>query len=658
MSHWWRPNQQKSTNSRRFIHPTSIGLILMGCWACSSAIATSWDLWMVQWLERKYQSFCFELRGTVAPPENIIILAIEDGSLSAAQRYQNDPEKQQLFQLMKSWPWERAIYGEVIQKLMAGGAKTVAMDILFDLPSGYGEEDDRKLQQTLQQYPGKVTLAAAYLDSTGPEGAIAELFQPISALMTPSVSLGLVNFPPLEVEGKVRRLGYIYREQIIEPLKLKTLPSFAEAALTSAQITYPQPQGSDIFFYGRAGTFKQIPFWQVLDPDWWNIYLKEGTFKDKIVLIGPTAETAAFADLHRTPFSDKMPGVELHANAIATLIEDKSIAQAIPNPIGRGLFVLVVVGASGFCLSKLGKKPAVQLVSGLGIAIAWAGLSYLVFTYNYLILPGAVPGIAIALTSLSYLTIGAIANQLEKIRLRQTLERYVAAPVAAEILKQPDSFHSLLKGKKIRSVILFSDIRGFTTLSYKLPPEQLVAQLNTYFHVIVEVIIEAGGTLDKFIGDAVMAEFGFPISQGEKEDAMNAIRAALGMRKALVKLREEFTKAGKVPFFNGIGINFGEVIAGDIGSLRRSEYGVIGDAVNVASRVEGMTKKFATDILITESLYTLVKEEVEVICVGEHPLKGREESLVTLYSLIGLQGEDKILYYRVIEDLTSHLGHK
>jgi adenylate cyclase len=152
-----------------------------------------------------------------------------------------------------------------------------------------------------------------------------------------------------------------------------------------------------------------------------------------------------------------------------------------------------------------------------------------------------------------------------------------------------------------------------------------------------------------------MAEFGFPVSQGEKNDAMNAIRAALGMRQALAKLRSQFIQEGRNPFFNGIGINFGEVIAGDIGSLRRREYGVIGDTVNVASRVEGMTKKFQTDILITESLYQLVKDEVEVIGVGEHPLKGREENLVQLYSVVGLKGDDQTLYHQVIEDLHKHL---
>jgi adenylate cyclase len=350
-----------------------------------------------------------------------------------------------------------------------------------------------------------------------------------------------------------------------------------------------------------------------------------------------------------------MPGVEIHANAIATLSEGKSLIEAIPNPLLRGLLTFLGVTGVGVLLAILPKRHVGQLLWGLGSAIAYGGLSYLVFTYGYLILPTAIPVVAIALTGFSYFIVGAGFDQLEKLRLRHTLERYVAAPVVQEILKQPDDFHALLKGKKLKAAVLFSDIRGFTTLSYKLPPEQLVEQLNTYFNSMVEVIIEAGGTVDKFIGDAVMAEFGFPVSQGEKNDAMNAIRAALGMRQALAKLRSQFIQEGRNPFFNGIGINFGEVIAGDIGSLRRREYGVIGDTVNVASRVEGMTKKFQTDILITESLYQLVKDEVEVIGVGEHPLKGREENLVQLYSVVGLKGDDQTLYHQVIEDLHKYL---
>ncbi len=652
----WRLGKTNHSSFFHLLGKAGLSYLLLGFWGISGAIATALDLQLVQWLERHTQTLFFELRGPVSPPENIVILAIDDQSLSAAERYKNDPEKQAIAKLMPNWPWQRTAYAEVIERLMAAGAKSVSMDILFDLPSGYGEVDDQRLKRTLQRYAGRVTLAAAYIESPGPQGVTTELFEPIPALKTNPLALGLVNLPPLEADGRVHRLGSVYRDQVLRPLNLPTLPSFAEVTLQAAQLPYPQPQGSGIFFYGSVGTFKRVPFWQVLATDWWNSHLKEKTFKDKMVLIGTTTEAAGLSsDQYRTPFAAKMPGVEIHANAIATLSEGKSMIEAIPNPLLRGLLTFLGVTGVGVLLGILPKRHVGQLLWGLGSAIAYAGFSYLAFTYGYLILPTAIPVVAIALTGFSYFIVGAGFDQLEKLRLRHTLERYVAAPVVQEILKQPDDFHALLKGKKLKAAVLFSDIRGFTTLSYKLPPEQLVEQLNTYFNSMVEVIIEAGGTVDKFIGDAVMAEFGFPVSQGEKNDAMNAIRAALGMRQALAQLRSQFIQEGRNPFFNGIGINFGEVIAGDIGSLRRREYGVIGDTVNVASRVEGMTKKFQTDILITESLYQLVKDEVEVIGVGEHPLKGREENLVQLYSVVGLKGDDQTLYHQVIEDLHKHL---
>jgi len=637
----------------QFFRKAYLNYLLLGFWSFSGAIATGLDLQFVQWLERHTQTLFFAVRGPVSPPQNIVILAIDDQSLSAAQRYKDDPDKQAIAKLMENWPWQRTAYAEVTERLMAAGAKSVSMDILFDLPSGYGEADDQRLQQTLKRYANQVTLAAAYLESPAPQGTTTELFEPTPALKTTSLSLGLVNFLPVEADGRVRRLGSEYQKQVLRPLKLRMIPSFAEVTLHSAQLSYPEPKGSNIFFYGPAGTFKSIPFWQVLNPNTWNVYKQQ--FKDKIVLIGTTTATIGDSDIHRTPFAEKMPGIEIHANAIATLLQGKAIAEAIPNALLRGWLTLLGVVWVGVLLDVLPKRPVEQLLWGLGSAIAYAGISYLAFTYGYLILPTAIPVAAIALSGLSFFTVGAIKDQLEKFHLRNTLERYVAAPIVQEILKQPDDFHALLKGKKLKAAVLFSDIRGFTTLSYKLPPEQLIELLNLYFNSMVEAIVEAGGTVDKFIGDAVMAEFGFPVSQGEKQDALNAIRAALGMRKALATLRSQFIQEGRTPFFNGIGINFGEVIAGDIGSFRRREYGVIGDTVNVASRVESITKKFGTDIVITESLYQLVEDEVEVLDLGEHPLKGREENLVRLYSLVCLKGDDETLYNQILRDLRQHL---
>jgi adenylate cyclase len=181
----------------------------------------------------------------------------------------------------------------------------------------------------------------------------------------------------------------------------------------------------------------------------------------------------------------------------------------------------------------------------------------------------------------------------------------------------------------------------------------LIQQLNTYLGGMVDAILEYQGTIDKFIGDAIMAEFGSPVSRGEKADAMNAVNAALNMRSALMELRQVWQSENKIPFSNGIGINYGEVTVGNIGSARRLEYAVIGDAVNVASRVESMTKDLGTDIVITGALYEIVKDEIDVVDFGEHALKGRVGN-VRLYGVIGLKGCDRQVYEQVQKDLKRH----
>lgn len=651
---WWqRWKQPRSPFSKPLPlipkTPLSYGIVVtLGLLA---AVATGMEMSWVKFVEQQTHTLFFRWRGVVPAPEKIVILAIDDQTLSVAQTYADDPAKRELLRLLPTFPGRREAYARAIDYVMGAGARGVVLDLLLDLPSGYGETDDQKLSQTLQRYRRQVVLATAYQDSQTPQGLMTDLIKPTPALQVPDRQLGLANFIPSAMDGRVYELGTTYREQVLRPLSRQDFPSLAEASLAGAQVSYPPPRGKSIYFYGEAGTFQRIPFWQALDPDWQKVYTRSGQFQDAIVLIGTTSSTAQFADLVRTPLAERLPGVELQATAMATLWQGRTIGEVFPHPLGRAFFVFFLIAGSGIYLCRPRLRPLSQLSLGWVATLGWMGLSYLSFTYGYWILPVALPVMAIGLGSLGIFALGATADGLERLRLRRTLERYIAPSIVAEILNRPETMET---GQKLKAAVMFADIRGFTHLSSQLAPEQLIQQLNRYFKAMVDVIIKAGGTVDKFIGDAVMAEFGFPISRGEQQDALRAIEAALGMRRALAALRQEFRREGLVPFFNGIGICFGEVIAGDLGSLERREYGILGDTVNVASRVEAMTKQFWTDILITESVYCLVRDQVEVVYLGEHELRGRQGT-VKLYSLIGQTPQDRLLYQQVLEELRTYL---
>jgi adenylate cyclase len=628
--------------------PKVIGYAMIVAIATLSAIATGSEINQVQNLERQTQSAFFKWRGSIAPPKDIVILAIDDLSLRQGEFY--DPKKRPFLEPFRTTTWKRVVYAQVLEKLVKAGAKVVAFDILFVTPGDHGAADDNKFQTAIAKYGERAVFAASYEFTQIGEANILQLASPEGIFQLKPNTLGLINFQS-EVTDNIHRLGL----QPPADSGLPILPTFAAATLNVAKISYPKPKGDGIYFFGGSDTWansqQQIPFYYVVDPDNWNSEQLQGGkfFKDKIVLIGATA--ASKQDIQNSAMG-RMAGIEIHANAIATLMQGKSMADLIANPIQQGVFIFLLVGVSGGILC-LFKRPTTQILTAFGIAIAWVGLGYVGFIYTSTILPVAVPAIAIGLNGIALLITGSIAAQVDKLLLRRTLERYVAAPIVEEIVNQPDNFRDLLEGRTIKAAVLFSDIRGFTTLSSRLPAKLLIQQLNTYLGGMVDAILEYQGTIDKFIGDAIMAEFGSPVSRGEKADAMNAIHAALNMRSVLIELRKVWQSENKIPFSNGIGINYGEVTVGNIGSARRLEYAVIGDTVNVASRVEGMTKDLGTDIVITGALYEIVKDEIEVVDFGEHALKGRVGN-VQLYGVIGLIGCDRNIYEQVQNDLKRH----
>ena len=439
---------------------TKLGHLLSAAWTIGAATLSlsASTLVFPQILEHEAHSSFYGLRLALGlnetPPKGIVILAIDDKSISLPkQEYQSNRNLEPL----KSFPYKREAYAKVIEKLIAAGARHVALDMLFDLPSNYGEEDDEKFASSLERHSSKVTLAAVYKESETEQGIFHELRKPLSRFEKNQLSIAIENFP-LEKDGKIHRLSSFLLEELKQELKEEQLEensllkaditSFDQAVLQAAKIDYPQPVGDHIYFYGPSGTFETRSFWQVFDPEFWNANFDAGKiFKDKIILIAVTDEL--LAKDYPVPISTgwfsrgRMSGVEIHANAIATLIEGKAIAQGINSDIGRACFVLSLVGGTALIIAKF-RRGIQRFFVSIFIAATWGGITYVLFFYGKLILPTAVPIVGIVGIGFSYLGVELLRELLRKSQLVDIFRRYSTSQVVREILSQQEDLKDLI----------------------------------------------------------------------------------------------------------------------------------------------------------------------------------------------------------------------
>ncbi|MEO0516815.1 MAG: serine/threonine-protein kinase [Cyanobacteria bacterium P01_A01_bin.116] len=426
-----------------------------------AAGAVGLNLGIVNLWERQVQSLFFELRGPVATPDNIVILTIDEDSLSQGQYYSADPERYASLKPIESWPWQRQAYARVIEKLMDAGADAIAIDVVFASSSSYGEADDKALINVLERYGKHVVLAAEYPTRDRSQG---EWFQPILPRIEfrdAGARVGVINFR-LEPNRQIHRLGQEFLRELAdteadllgtsatildEDAPLKSLAQEAIAAAGKPDSAQAESY-ENVFFYGPSGTFKHIPFWHVLDDDPWRNQLQSGrAFKDKIVLIGTTA--AFHQDFHKAPFSQSllypqsMAGVEVLANTIATLDQAVSPTRAIKDSRLNALLVLALgLGIAG--LMNRSDKPlnrSIIAVGGLGL---WGIISYAAFVGSRTILITGTPIAAIATLGLLDFGVGFTADRLKRKRLKTTLARYATSPLIQEIISQQDDFQELL----------------------------------------------------------------------------------------------------------------------------------------------------------------------------------------------------------------------
>jgi adenylate cyclase len=572
---------------------------------------------------------------------DFVFLGIDQASLSLKPEVE-DWSNNRALQLMSEhgYPWSRELWGLLLDRLFQAGARLVMFDIVFDKP----KEGDEIFRAALDRYRDKVVIGANFdMSQVRQQGPMTVNVPPAESLIpSPQMQddrVGCVIIFPDPLDDRIRSVCYRFTDQQLlgndplpDEIPYEALSTRGLRKLGRADDIPPDLEGHLVRF-GEGNAYSPHPLWEVFDPRSWKANYKDGAFfKDKIVVVGSSSQIAH--DVFDTPINPETPGPVFHLYALAAALDHEFLRET---PIRLDFILVLIGGAAAWTLVAFLRRPFLAFVMLLLIAGAYLGLARILYDRAGLLVM-VVPTLSAFLTTgLSGLGFEYALDRLEKLRTRRTLERYVSKNLVKEILDNPGGYYSSLLGARKPVTVLFSDLVGFTTLSEKADPAALVAQLNRYLSAMVPMVFDNGGTLDKFIGDAIMAVWGNVSSHGAGEDAKAAVRAAHGMRRVMVKLNQAWAAEGIKPLAFGVGINHGEAVVGNIGSYEpheRLDPTVIGDAVNLASRLEALTRQYHVDILIGATAAELVRDEFHLRSVARVQVKGKTEP-VDIFTLVG-----------------------
>ena len=618
--------------------------------------------------------------------KDIVLVDINDLSIRELQ----DPDGYRM-----RWPWPRVAFGLVVDFLHRGGAKVVAIDVsfperdqvreyTFDDPNDKwsGHQSDRAFADWVHE-SGRVVMladavyegvegatvkdrnAAKWMASPFSAGPLAEprplVLAPYQELSDASAALGH-NFLVRDDDGPARRMspfivsdgkqlaslgvatallagGFRPQDVSAEPGLLRIgdraiplvkrhvnghdqwsmlinyrAPALIQSAKGGLESPYPSYEFRQLFAAEQEVLTNKKPR---LDP---------AVFKDKIVFIGLTA--SGLLDVFGTPVSTvdsgAMPGIQLHASIADSILANRFI---IP-PSTKSRIGSVFITAAGIGILSAFLPFVGALTSSLGILGGWTLLTVFAFKdgrWLNLVQPIAAGSFALFFgTAYQYFVEGR-----EKRKVSKLFGRYVSKDVYAQLMAHPDQAE--LGGRRREMSVLFSDIRGFTTVTEKGEPEALVHQLNEYFTRMVEVVFRHGGTVDKFVGDMVMALFGAPLE--DPHHAEHAVATAIDMIHELGVLNRAWAAKGMKQLDIGIGVNSGEMIAGNIGSSSIMSYTVIGDNVNLGSRLESLNKEYKTRVIISDATRTRLEGQYEMRSLGDVVVKGKSKP-VAIFEII------------------------
>jgi adenylate cyclase len=613
----------------------------------------------------------FEKRGSrVADLDSsdIIIVGISQDSYNAL------PDK---------WPWPKSYYARLIRNLHRAGARAIGLDIIFSASDTAALAQEQDLRDAIRE-AGNVVIAGK-LEPDARYYSLRKGSENYGNIIADSTSrIGLVNVPA-DVDGVLRRyMPFAYDAQ-----RARRVPTFS-TALLNVYYGHPADYTAEldgehflyagrqiprydsttflVNYYGPSGCFRMINIADVLDdkdfktvdelqhpgedvntfddPD--TGYLTDGTFQGKIVIIGSVMPEEK--DLFPVTFAagrrdgdNQMYGVEIHANIIQNILKKDFILHEpwwLTALVALGLSMFTFALTSGIKAIRTRYSAQMELL-GLSIVIGEMIIIYWVsirlFTeLNYLtdmMSPFlTVAGCYVGSTIYNYVT-----ERKQRMLIKSMFTQYVNPSVVDELLANPEKLR--LGGERKELTVFFSDIERFTTISEKMPPENLVAILNEYLSVMTTIIFTHAGTLDKYEGDAIVAFWGAPIPQDDH--ALRACRAAVEMQRILEVMRERWAKEGKPVLNVRIGLNTGEMIVGNMGGMGRFDYTVIGDSVNLGARLESANKQYRSGILISGATYQKVAGSVFARELDLLRVVGKTEP-IRVYELITILGEEEI----------------
>lgn len=598
------------------------------------------------------------VRSDTPGPNNVAVILIDEASLKTVDG------------IVGRWPWPRSLHADILDFIAAGNPRAVAFDILFSehesstankTPSALSDNDQRLVESTAnaaaihamqiytdhadeinssllnrplpRELDGKY-LAADQLNaffSVVRRQSNNNFYSPLPALAAASSGIGIVSAEP-DADGVYRRVRLLhnYQGHVFPSLGFAPL-LYDNGSISKTQLEHYQrllqQNGTDgellINYYGSISTYSMsgviASAQQAQNGDVEHLLIDPAEFKDKIVFIGASA--AGLEDLKTTPLSAAAPGVYLHAATAANLLSDDLLYRWPPatDHIVSLILAIVAIG-SIFGLNRIhAQVSAIAL-----LMISYVAASIFAFEHHQVVAV-AQPMLALFIAaSLSFLFM-LFTEGRDRRRIKTMLSQYVSPAVLDSVLQRYQDQLDAEVGSEECLTILFSDIRGFTHLSETLPPAKVVEMLNHYFSEMTDAIFCHEGTIDKFIGDAIMAFWGAPIRDGLH--AIKGVRAAMEMHNRLKDVNEWLSGKGYPAIDIGVGLNTGQVILGNIGSSRKLDYTVIGDNVNLASRLEGLTKPYGCPIIISEYTYQQLNGQVPCYLVDLVRVKGKQHPI-------------------------------